>query len=242
VSRLFPERVTAGLAPAAVTVGARTIDCDPAFGAAPWDGAIAALRAIEWKERCRVSVVLSNHFVRYALVPWNEALGDPAEEEAYVRHHFARIHGERAKSWALRWSTERAGAPRLASAIDRALLDAVKQSCGAGGKARLVSIQPALMAAANAARRAVPASGAWLVCGDAERACVALHAQGAWRSVQNAKGAWLTALEREWLRHAPNAPRLALLVGSAGTQPAHFSERDRAASPNSGWTFLELAA
>jgi len=208
VSRLFPELLTVHLA------------ADPG---------VAALRARGWPARCRVRVVLSNHFVRYALVPWSRSLSDPAEEEAYVRHHFVRIHGERAKAWALRWSEDSADAPRLASAVDATLLDEIKASFPPGGKARLVSIQPALMAAANHARRALPDSGAWLVVAETDRACVALYGHGGWRAVQNAKGPWLPTLEREWHRAPPGAPRVALLVGA----------RPEAAA---GWTFREIAA
>ena len=207
MSRLFPEPLTVHLAP----------------------GGIAELRARQWPARCRVRVVLSNHLVRYALVPWSASLADPAEEEAYVRHHFTRIHGERAKRWALRWSEDGAGAPRLASAVDADLLEAVKTSFPAAGKARLVSIQPALMAAANRARRALPAGGAWLVVAEPDRACVALYGAGGWRAVQNAKGPWLPTLEREWHRAAPQAPKLALLAGTS-------------AQPAAGWTFREVAA
>ena len=215
MSRLFPERVT-------VALDAR----DAHFGAQPWDGAVAALRARKWARPARVTVIVSNHFVRYALVPWNTALADPIEEEAYVRHHFVRVHGERAKSWALRWSEEPGDAPRLASAIDHGLLDALKKSF-AGSKARLVSIQPALMAAANRARRSMPATGAWIVCAEGERACVALHAGARWRSVQNAKGAWLDTLEREWHRAEAGAPRFALLMGIQNREAP-------------GWTFSEV--
>jgi hypothetical protein len=232
---LFPGRVTVALAPDHIVVGERTIVCDSSLGAEPWHGPLAALGGVQWKDRVRVTAVLSNHFVRYALVPWNTALADPAEEEAYVRHHFTKIHGERAKSWALRWSAESAesaDAPRLATAVDAGLITALRDSVK--GKARLVSIQPYLMAAANRVQGAMPASGAWFVFAERERACVALHAGGRWRSVQNAKGPWLDTLEREWHRaeagdgHA--APRLALLAGA------------RPVADAAGWTFKELPA
>lgn len=145
----------------------------------------------------RVTVVLSNHLVRYAVVPWSDALGSAAEEEAYVRHHFVRIHGERAKGWAVRASPD-AGGVRLASAVDAPLIISIKRSFE-GSKAKLVSIQPALMAAFNRARKDIPRAGAWLVLAEAGRACVALYA-GGWRAVQNARGAWEEVLERERLR------------------------------------------
>jgi hypothetical protein len=182
VSRLFPERRTLWLAPAT--------------------GGVEALRATEFKQPCKVTVVLSNHFVRYALVPWSDALAGAAEEDAYVRHHFAKIHGERAKSWVLRSSEGPRGAPRLASAIDKDLLGEIKACFPAKGRARLVSVQPALMAGFNGVCGKFPAAGAWLVFADAERACVALHARGRWLAVQNARGSWQELLERERHRSA----------------------------------------
>lgn len=230
MSRLFPERVTAFVAPERIQIAGQSIACEPAFGVEPWQGAIAALRGVQWKERSRVTAILSNHFVRYAVVPWSEALADASEEEAYVRHRFVKIHGERAKSWSLRWSADNACRPRLASAIDGALLVALRESFPPSGKARLVSVQPLLMAAANRARRAVPVSGAWFVSAEDDRACVALHSGGSWRSVQNAKGPWLATLEREWHRAEACAPRLALLIGAGVAEPAD------------GWTLREVPA
>lgn len=230
MSRLFPERLLVSLSPSEILsvrlrgmfrgkpVEARTVACDPAFGSEPWQGAIAALAAAD--RGLRATVVLSNHFVRYAIVPWSRGLDSDAEEEAYVRHHFAKIHGERAKAWALRWSAN--GETRLASAIDRGLLEALKQALP-----RLASVQPWLMAAINRWRAAIPASGAWLALVEGERACVALHQGGRWRSVQNAKGAWLDLLELERHRAGGAVPELALV---AGAQPP--------TAP--GWTFRQL--
>ena len=144
MSRLFPERVAVVLAPSEIAIGDKTLASDPAFGPDPWQGAVNALRAHEFKQRCRVTVILSNHLVRYALVPWNEALSGAAEEEAYVRHHFRKIHGERAKDWTVRASEAPRRAPRLASAIDTKLLEELKRSFPKG-KAKLVSVQPRLM-------------------------------------------------------------------------------------------------
>lgn len=213
MSRLFPERLLVRLAPSEVTVGAERQICDPAFGAELWHGAVEALKAVTWP-RSRVTVVLSNHFVRYALVPWSDALATPAEEEAYLRHHFTKIHGERAKGWVLRASESARREPRLASAVDAALIEAVRAAFPKKGAAKLASVQPALMYVFNRARDAVPASGAWLVVAEDERACVALHTEGAFRAVQNGRGDWRTLLERERHRVAGDTPSLALIDGA----------------------------
>ncbi len=217
MSRLFPERLRIGLAPAGISlarckgvlrtrlVEQKTLACDPAFGTQAWHGALAALKQVD--KAARATVILSNHFVRYAIVPWSDALGSAEEEEAYVRHHFAKIHGERAKSWALRWTD--AGGARLASAIDRELLEALKRALP-----RLASVQPYLMAALNRWEKAIPRSGAWLALVEPERACIALHAGGRLRSVQNARGEWLELLHRERHRADGVVPALALIAGA----------------------------
>lgn len=210
--KLLPETLTIGFAPAQLEVRGKRIDCDPEYGAEPWQGAIERLAALE-PGPCRATVELSNALVRYALVPWSDALATPAEEELYVRHHFAKIHGERAKGWAVRASEASAGEARLASAVDAALVDALKKSFQ-GKKARLVSIQPALMSRFNAARKALPREGAWLVLAEPGRACVALHGARGWAGVQNAKGDWRAALERERYRMEGGVPSLVLLAGA----------------------------
>jgi hypothetical protein len=239
VSRLFPERVTVRFAPRELQlerkigffrrkIATASLECDGAFGAEPWHGAVAALESAPLDFRCRVSVVLANAFVRYAILPWNDSV-DEGEEEAYIRHHFVRIHGERAKGWAVR-AAEAGGGKRLASAIDRALLDSLKRAFGKHPKARLVSVQPELMQRFNAARRAVPSGGAWLVLAEPDRACIALHAGGVWRAVLSGKGDWLGLLERERMRLGGEQPALVLLSGAVPPEAA------------SGWTFRPLAA
>lgn len=230
MSRLFPERVVIGLAPAEISVGAKKLACDPAYGSEPWHGALEALKTVGFERKSRVTLILSNHLVRYALIPWSDALGTPAEEEAYVRHHFAKVHGERAKEWALRSSESPGGAPRLASAIDRKLLEAIQACFPKSGRARLMSVQPQLMSTFNQWRGAIPAAGAWLVIAEPERACVALHAAGSWRAVLNGKGEWRSLLDRQRLRVDGELPNLVLLAGAA------------APSGDSDWKFRELAA
>lgn len=211
MSPLFPERRAIGLAPGEVSLEGEAHPCDPAAGAGSWQGALAALRSLPLPGRCALTLVLSNHFARYALVPWSSALSSPEEEDAYVRHHFARIHGERAKAWALRW--EAAGSLRLASAIDNELLKSITSCFPRGGKARLACVQPHLVAAYNRCRSAIPASGAWLAVTERDRACVALHARGRFCAVENARGGWPDLLGRMRHRIEGDAPALVLVTG-----------------------------
>ena len=231
MSLLSPERYVIGVAPATLSIRRlkgfaatqaeeKQVACDPAFGPQPWQGALEALKAEAIKSTA--TVVLSNHFVRYAIVPWSDALANEVEEQAYVRHHFAKIHGERAKAWTVRWS-DNGAATRLAGAIDSELLAALKQALP-----RLASVQPYLMAVMNRSRGAIPKGGAWLALVEEGRACVALHSGRELRSIQNLRGDWLDLLERERHRIGESVPELALV---AGVQP----------DPNvEGWHFRQL--
>src|ERR1043166_6769736 len=82
VSRLFPDKLRVVLTPDEVLAGGRSVVADPAAGAEPWQGAVAALKSLEWTKPCRVTAVLSNHFVRYAVLPWSDGLSTPAEERS----------------------------------------------------------------------------------------------------------------------------------------------------------------
>jgi hypothetical protein len=184
------------LSPDCVAFGKTSLPCDPERGDERWRGAVEVLKNLPVRAFANVTVVLSNHFVRYALIPWSTGLASGAEENAYVRHHFAKIHGEAAKAWSVRASASEAGKPRLASAVDEALLDAVRTCFPLSGRARLNSVQPLLMQRFNLCRKAIPASGAWLVIAEHGRACVALHSGACWERVQSARGAWRTLLDR----------------------------------------------
>jgi len=148
------------------------------------------------KARVDVTVVLSNHFARYTIVP-PQADATAQEELALARFQFAKIHGERARGWEVRIS--RAGdGPRLACAIDASLLERLKACFPKGGKARLASVQPALMAAYNAARKRIPREGAWLLLAEPGRSCLARVAAKGWGSVHNGPETdWERQIERE---------------------------------------------
>lgn len=132
--------------------------------------------------RGEVGIVLSNHFVRYLLVPWNAHIASAAEFGSYVAAAFADVYGEMHSEWQIMVSAERAGSPRLAAAADRALLQAIRDSVGAA-RLRLASVQPYLMAAFNAfGRRRRETDFAFVVL-EAKRLCLLAAQGGAWRHV-----------------------------------------------------------
>ena len=203
MSRLFPDRLLIGLAPDAVSLvrvsggprpqisDTRAVDCDPAAGAEPWEGAVAALARIAdeiAKTSARATVVLSNHFARYVLVPPGEGLKKGEEETAFARYCFAKIHGERSKHWDLRLSPAQPGSARIASAVDAPLVRAVQTAFPPAAK--LVSLQPYLMSAFNRWRRQLTDARAWLLLVEPQRACLARLERGQIAAVRNSRGSF----------------------------------------------------
>lgn len=152
---------------------------------ASWQAAVDALPAAlapAGRRRTDVTVILSNHFVRYALLPWNTALKTQSEWLALARHRFSSVHGPMAEDWVIRIAETGREAPRIASAIDRTLLAALEQNvCG---PASLVSVQPYLMAAFNRLRSMIDQASCWLVVEEPGRLTLALIENGVWRAIR----------------------------------------------------------
>jgi len=181
---VFPDRVT--LLPARRRLSwnglSRVVDephgvsCDGATEESPWHAALQALEVAlpEFSgHRTAATVILSNHFMRYTLLPWSDKLSSAEEELAFARHCFTRIYGPHAESWALRLSPESGTAPRLASAVDVELIDGLRGVFGAAG-IPLKSIQPHLMAAYNSFRGGLGRHDAWLAVLEQGNLCLAL--------------------------------------------------------------------
>jgi hypothetical protein len=154
-------------------------------------GMLAALRA-ELSEltgsTAAATVILSNRFMHYALLPWNGALKNAAEEGVVARHHFRRLYGPAADAWELRLNTGRPGDALLASAVDGDLLAALRQVFAETGIS-LRSIQPGLMAVCNGCRDTLRDCSAWLVLYESGSLCLGLLQQGSWASLRSMRAA-----------------------------------------------------
>ncbi|ACT50092.1 hypothetical protein [Methylovorus glucosotrophus] len=174
------------VAPALVAVSQ-----DASTVAPRWQAALqqldAALREAAW-QGCQAQVVLSNHFVRYALIPWNDALGSPVEQEAFMRHCFVQAYGDAARQWDIRAAKARYGHRTLASAVEPALVQALQLSFGQAGM-RLQHIHPLLMQAVNETRQQLGSKetrgNLCLALPEHGRLTLLLIENGQWRSVQS---------------------------------------------------------
>ncbi len=181
--RVELARLRPGLRRRAV-VEERARDCALEDGQPAWSGALAALDALLAEQSlagAAASVVLSNHFVRYAVLPWNPELVTAAEFAVAAAQRIQLTFGDAAHGWEVRASAGEWGEAGIVCAIDAALLAAL------GERLRLVAVEPLLMNVFNALRRDIEPDGALAVV-EPGRVCVGVFSQGQWRSVMSRRG------------------------------------------------------
>ncbi len=165
-------------------IAKQIVQC-PDPGSADWQPCVAALlQALadsRWKN-ADATVIVSNHFVRYALVPWNAALITDDEKLAWVRHHFVEVYGDTAANARYRWSEGGPDEACLASAIDSEFTDRIHRAF-AGSALRLRTIQPYLMSVFNRFGRRAPAKALWILVPEPGLVCLAAIARGRWRGI-----------------------------------------------------------
>ena len=203
--RLLPERIEALLAPDGLRLRrdgtSETFSLAPEHDAATWRVPLDALdralcarparraargarlpAALAGMLAPRLDIVLSEHFTRWRLLPWQAEVETPAEQEALARHRFREVYGEVARHWQVRCAEQPPGIAIPACAIDDALLAAVRQLAATHGS-RLGSLRPLLVAAAERWRRKLPRGIAWFAVLEAGRLNLGLLRDGRWRAL-----------------------------------------------------------
>jgi len=183
--RALAAAFSAGLKPR--VLDRRVLDCARgSAGELAWEPALEALRkALELLPRMRAgaTVILSNHFVRYLLLPWKPQVVTGEEEVAFAAARFAQVYGAGAQDLAVRVSPASAGRQRVASAIERPLLDTLGELLAEFGL-HAESIQPHLMSAVNAwgIRRL---RDGWVALAEPDLLLLGLRRNGAWISLRS---------------------------------------------------------
>jgi len=140
-----------------------------------------------------LTLILSGHYVRYAVLPKGEHLG-ASEQADLARLIFRNIYGELARDWELRVSPNNRQ-PMLACGLPKALLAALSAACE--GRATLQSIQPGLMTVFNRARPLIGRQRGTLAVVENGRITLADIDAGQWQTVSSR--AWAAAALPELL-------------------------------------------
>ena len=132
-------------------------------------------------QRADVSVVLSNHFVRYVVLPWNDVVSDE-DWQALAQHQFRIVYGDVALEWVTTVAWQGPERPVLACASPKLLLDALHATVRTAGL-KLRSVSPYFVAAFNFCRRRLPDDGFWFGVVEPGRFAFGGVEQGTWVSV-----------------------------------------------------------
>lgn len=194
MSRLLGDRFTAVVGPDRVVLARRAgwrrppaVHAEAACSAPTAKAALQALSELLARPEIgkgELTIVLSNHFVQYVLLPWREEVSRPSELAAYAGILFDETFGNDAGGREILIGRERAGSPRIAAGLEHTLLHGLRKAVSAS-RLRLVSVQPYLSAAFDRARRAVGSREFMFVLAEPARSCVLVASGGRWRSLRS---------------------------------------------------------
>jgi hypothetical protein len=177
-------------------------------GVPAWKGAVKELA--DWLARSaspamRLHIVLSNHFARFACVPWSEAIATAGEFQTVAGLVLENWYGDMS-GWTVSLDSAAWGEPRLACALENALLAELSETIKAA-RVNCPCIEPYFVTCWNRWCAKLPEDDALLVVVEAQGpAVVASLRNGAWHSVRSTNGGHKAAslrrlLNREALLH-----------------------------------------
>jgi hypothetical protein len=151
---------------------------------AQWHGANARL-------------VIADHWARYAIVPWSDALSSEAERLEHARVCMSNAYGDVVAQWTVTISEAPPGAAQVACAIPTALLQRL-HALLASKSLRVKSVQPQLIAAFNGWRGSLSSAGGWFVTVDEGSLAAAHFSQHHWDYVRSVRigNDWEVELKR----------------------------------------------
>ena len=175
------------------TLAPMALNHQVAHEAQPWASAILALEILLSNANAQtqskhsanglpLTLVLSNQFVRYQIIPAMPAFSPADKVMAVATHCFRESYGDSVDNWTIRVSPIPHGDSLLISAIDTELVTAIETLCQKY-QCRLNSLQPYLMSGFNSMRRQIGAGVSALVQVEAGRLTIALMRDGHWQNI-----------------------------------------------------------
>ena len=208
--RVITTRYKAGLRPSIVAKNIQKYS-----GAdAGWQAALHMLEAVlgnpEW-QNSDATLILSNHFIRFLMLPWSDVELDEAEKHSLLQQRFIEVYGETSEIWDLRLNEGAFGFPSLACAVQTSMLEQIK-SAFTTSSLRLKSVQPYLMTAFNLCRKSLGKGTAWFILAEQEIFCIGLLHKGRWQRIK------LRVAEKEGLDEAIRVLEREMLLADRGAE------------------------
>ena len=208
-----------------------TFPCERDLDRAVWESPVTKFESLMKEETdAEVTIILSNHFVRYVtLLPQSE-ITKPAEVDVYAKFRLREVYGERADSWKHSVSAWDPLEGAVCAAIDTNLIDHLEEITKRH-KIKIKSIEPYLASVFDSCKQQLHGSRIYFALVETGRICIALLENGIWQNIRNQRilnnveKELLIALEQEAILYgqreiieqvhlfAPGNPGLTLPVG-----------------------------
>ena len=211
------------------------------------------LRQPDWGHGA-IEIVFSHALCKLALIPGGIGVRGRIEEDALHRSCIEDANGELPAGSRIAVAEAPAHQPRLACAVDGALIDALESAVKLSG-GKLVSLRPLLVDAFNARRTEIGLHHLWFATAERERCCIARIRNGLWESLHvhrvfdDPETELASLLKQERILAADSAPDGVLLCAPnhpqlrlpAGIAPIHLKDLDAGSCANVKATDFGLA-
>lgn len=159
-------------------------------------GLAEVLTDLRVAHHARVSLTVSDRFVKLLLLRPSEGLRAESDWHGFAAHRFSEVFGSEMHAWHIRIASGGAGMSRLACALDPSVLQSLSPMIDSGA-IRLISLQPHFVRRFNALRRTVGKTTAWMVNHEPGGVLIALIVDGEWRLVRQRR------VESDWPHGLP---------------------------------------
>lgn len=184
----------------------------------PWQVELGLLEGLlsEARRGLPLNIVISNHYMRYRLIPAPPLSMSGADMQALMQHCFREIYGDAVDNWQIRANPLPDGGDVVACAVDKALMEGLKVAAGKAGL-KLVSAQPYFMNGYNATCRLIDSAAACFVQVEPGRMILGIMSNKNWLGLR------AVTASPQWQEELPtHIAREILLAGWEDTNPTVF--------------------
>ncbi len=184
-SRVDWVRLSRGLKPAQTEKV--TVPCESIPEQSNWASPLQQIEKLaQHAEKTEMHVTLSNHFVRYIVLPPQTEISSPEEVQSYASFKMREIYGNQMDTWALSISDWDPVDGAICAAINRELLAQLEQIT-VRFHIKLVEVEPYLASAVDLWRKRFVDKRVYFALIETGRLCVGLWINGAWHNIRNQK-------------------------------------------------------
>ncbi len=162
-----------------------TVFCEQMQNAPPWQNALKLLEShLMDTTNADLTVILSNHFVRFVTLQPQAEITTPEEVKSYAAFRMREIYAERSESWDLSVSDWSPTTGAICAAINRDLMDQL-QAITKRSEVKLKAVEPYLAAAYDHWQKQLNSQKSYFVVVESGRFCSAVVINGIWQSIRN---------------------------------------------------------